>query len=314
MTRVLDESRPSEGENEPLFSLGDAPLDRMPAIAVLFENAARACQDNLSAHMQESIGIGYERLEARRVADCGAGYSDDSRVFIFASRELKANAAVLFGNTLADIMLENILGSGIFDKAEEATRVPTRLETRLIEFVVEKIFEGLSSALKPLANVQFVPDPAASEQHRLAALGQKASVLILAYFRLSFRELEYEFVIALPRAALDPFRPALSRMPGVEGRLDDTRWSDDLYQHIVRTEVRIDVRIEARGFTLEDISQLEVGDLLRLPVAPTGLIRVETEGRTLFWCTLGQRDGYFTVRLEDFSDARQSFIENILGV
>lgn len=313
MTQVVDDVRSQETENEPLFSLGDAPLDRMPAIGLIFENAARACQDQLGAHMQDSITISYQRLEARRAADCVDSYGGASRFFVFSSRELKSRAAVLLGNSLADMMLENILGSGVSEKESEETRSPTRLETRLTEFVVEKIFEGLSTALKPLANVRFVSEPAASEQ-QLAALGQKASVLIFAYFRVSVRELEYEFVIALPRAALDPFRPTLSRMPGGDGRIDDTSWSADLYQHIVRTEVRIDVRIEARGFTLEDISQLEVGDLLRLPASPTSLIRVETEGRTLFWCTLGQRDGYFTVRLEDFSDARQSFIENILGV
>lgn len=313
MSGDADKTRARENEDEPLFSLGETPLDRMPALGLLFENAARSCQRCLSGHIDEPIIVAYEKLEARRVSEFMESLAEAPPPFIFVSPELKAKAAVIVSNDLNAGFLEALLGSGSSEPHAGKTGGLTGMERRLIEFAVEKIFEGLAAALSALATVHFYPDPLASEQG-IASIGAKGAVLIMAWFRVNIRDTTCDFSIALPRAALDPHRLALSRMPGLEGRVDDIRWTDDLYQQIVRTEIRIDVRIEAQGFTLDDISQLEVGDLLRLPVAPTSPIRVETEGRTLFWCTLGQKDGYFTVRLEDFSDARQSFIENILGV
>lgn len=308
-----EQNRIRENEDEPLFSLGETPLDRMPALGALFETAARACQRCLGDQIDELVTIGYDKLEARRISEFMSSLVETSTPFIFFSPELKAKAAVIVSNHFNDSILEALLGSGVVEPRGESASGLTRMERRLIEFSVQKIFEGLSAALTALATIRFYPDPLATEQG-LASLGAKGAVLIMAYFRMHIRDGAYNFSIALPRAALDPFRPALSRMPGLDGRVDDTRWTDDLYQQIVRTEIPINVRIEAHGFTLDDISQLEVGDLLRLPVAPTSPIRVEADGRTLFWCTLGQKDGYFTVRLEDFADARQSFIENILGV
>lgn len=313
MSGDSDKTRARENEEEPLFSLGETPLDRMPALGLLFEHTARSCQRCLAGHIDESIVVAYEKLEARRISEFMTSLAEAPPPFIFAAPELKAKAAVFVSKDFNAAFLEALLGSGINEPRAGSAVGLTRMERRLIEFGVEKIFEGLAAALTALAPVHFYPDPSASEQG-LASIGARGSVLIMAYFRVNIRDAPYDFSIALPRAALDPFRMALSRMPGLEGRVDDIRWTDDLYQQIVRTEIRIDVRIEAHGFTLDDISQLEVGDLLRLPNAPTSPIRVETEGRTLFWCTLGQKDGYFTVRLEDFSDARQSFIENILGV
>jgi flagellar motor switch protein FliM len=308
-----DRSRMRDNEDEPLFSLGEAPLDRMPALGLLFEAAARACQRYLGEHIDELITISYDKLEARRISDFMASLAEGPEPFIFFSPELKAKAAVFVTNDFNESVLEALLGSGVVESRGEISGKHSRIERRLIEFSVEKIFDGLTSALAAIATIRFYPDPSETEQG-LVSLGAKGAVLIMAYFRLNIRDEAYSFSIALPRAALDPFRPALSRMPGLDGRIDDTRWTDDLYQQIVRTEIPINVRIEAHGFTLDDISQLEVGDLLRLPVAPTSPIRVETEGQTLFWCTLGQKDGYFTVRLEEVSDARQTFIENLLGV
>ncbi len=53
---------------------------------------------------------------------------------------------------------------------------------------------------------------------------------------------------------------------------------------------------------------------MKLPITPTSLLRVESEGRTLFWCALGQKDGSYTVRIEEFCDERQEFIQDLLGV
>lgn len=304
-------SAATRGQEEPLISIGEASLDRMPALALIFESCAAEFTRGLEELSQIPAAAAFEELEAKRLSELAESQDGAGIVLVYQARGLDARLAVAADKNLRDLGVELLLGSNMIESSAE--RPVTRVELRLIDFLVAKLLAGLTGALAPLADVRFERD-FFGEEAGLAALGQKAAVAIVAHLRLKALERECEIVIALPRAALDPYRAELSRFPSADGLAKDERWSENLYDHIVRTEVRVDVKLEARGFTLDDIASLEVGDVVRLPLAPTAPIRVESEGRTLFWCTLGQRDGFYTVRLEEFSDERQSFIENILGV
>lgn len=301
----------ARGQEEPLISIGEASLDRMPALTLMFEACAAEFTRGLEELSQIPAAAAFEELEAKRLSELAEASDGAGVVLVYEARGLDARIAVTADAALRDMSAELLLGSNLIEDSGE--RSVTRVELRLIDFLVGKLLAGLTDALAPLVEVRFERDLFA-EEAGLTALGQKAAVAIVAHLRLRALERESEIVIALPRAALDPYRAELSRFPGADGLATDERWSENLYDHIVRTEVRVDVKLEARGFTLDDIAGLEVGDVMRLPLAPTAPIRVESEGRTLFWCTLGQKDGLYTVRLEDFSDERQSFIENILGV
>lgn len=299
--------------NEPLISLGEGSLDRMPTLQLLYEDAAARFTREFCAMTGAKAVLTFERLEAKRLADLIKPDEDFAYVGIYDTRGLGSRSAVGVDADFADLAVEMLLGSGVVDPPPETPRPLSRLVARLTDLAIAKILEGVAGAFAPLADIGFEACASGAEAG-FAALGQRTAVALVAFFRLSAFERESVVVFAAPRAAFDPHRAALARLPGAEGFARDMRWAEDLYDHVVQTEVKVDVRIDARGFTLADIASLEVGDLVRLPIAPDNPIRVESEGRALFWCTLGQKDGYFTIRLEDVSDDRRSFIENVLGL
>lgn len=297
--------------DEPLVSVSEAALDRMPALTLIFEESASRATRAFAAYTEIPVDFYLERLEVSRLLDL-AGADDEGRpIFVFRAIGLDANIAAAMDDAMWRVVIEVLLGSGMVDHATD--RRPTKLEKRLAEFAVGRFLKELAEALSSLTLVAFERDPLA-EESGLGALGQKTEVVISAVIGFQALERQGRLSVLMPRSALDPFATALARMPGAEGKARDEHWSERLYEQIVRTEVRIDLKLEARGLTLGEISRLAVGDVLRLPVAPDGLIRVTSEDATLFWCTLGQKDGFYTVRIEEFSDERQSFIENILGV
>jgi len=304
-------SRP--GVEEPLISIGEASLDRMPALTLIFEQAASNFTRALEEFTDIPVSLSFEGLDAKRVGDLYEHCEGFSTIFVYQAEALNSKFAVAVDSDFREMAVEMLLGSGVVERPAQSEQASSRVAMRLIEFALGKVLDGLATALSSLTNVKFERDMLGDDAG-FGAVGQKGAVAIVSRYRLKSLDSEGLLAIVLPRSALDPYRAALSRFLDAEGVACDERWSDDLYNHIVRTEVKVNVKIEARGFTLDDIVRLEVGDVLRLPIAPTSPIRIESEGRTLFWCTLGQKDGRYTVRLEDFSDERQSFIENILGV
>ena len=299
--------------NEPLISLGEGSIDRMPTLHFLYEEAATRFTRVFGALTGSNATLTFEKLEARRVADLVKPEESFFHLGIYDARGLGARGVVGVDAAFCDLAVEMLLGSGVIDPPQEAPRPLSRLLGRLTDLAIEKFLEGVAGAFAPLAAIEFAANPSQAE-FGFATLGQRSAVALVASFRLSGFDREGVVAFALPRAAYDPHRTALARLPGAEGFARDMRWAKNLYEHVVQTEVKVDVRIDARGFTLGDIASLEVGDLLRLPNAPDTPIRVESEGRALFWCTLGQKDGFFTIRLEDVSDDRRSFIESVLGI
>ncbi len=298
---------------EPLISLGEGALDRMPTLHLVYEDAAARFSRDFCAMTGAKAVLTFERLEAKRLSDLIKPDAGFDYIGIYDARGLGCRSAIGVDAGFIDLVVEMLLGSGVNEPPPETPRPLTRLVTRLTDMAIAKILNGVANACTPLTVVDFEVCETHSESG-FAALGQRSAIALVATFRLSALERESVVVFAAPRAAFDPYRAVLARLPGAEGFERDMRWAEDLYDHVVQTEVKVDVRIDARGFTLSDIASLEVGDLVRLPIAPDSPIRVESEGRVLFWCTLGQKDGYFTIRLEDVSDERRSFIENVLGL
>jgi len=299
--------------DEPLISIGEASLDRMPALTLIFEETVAGFTRALEEFTKIPVALSLEDLEAKRVGDLQENVGSVTSLLVYDAKGLDAKFVVAVDDGFLEMAVELLLGSNFVERFSEGKAARSRVEMRLLDFAVSKLLASLAAALAPISDVSFEQDMLGGDTG-FGSIGQKGAVAIVAHCRFKSLENEGIVAIALPRSALDPYRTALSRFPGAEGAARDEQWSENLYDHIVRTEVKVNVKIEARGFTLDDIANLEIGDVLRLPIAPTSPIRIESEGRTLFWCTLGQKDGHYTVRLEDFSDERQSFIENILGV
>ena len=301
------------GVEEPLISIGEAALDRMPTLSLIFDEAAANFTRVLEEFSEIQSTASIEDLEATRVSDLENHCAGLSTILVYDAGGLGSKLAVAVDEGFRDLVIELMLGSSVVERTTQGERAATRVESRLLDFAVSKLLSALAGAFAPIAQLSFERDTS-SDEAGFSSIGQKAAVVIVGRCRLKAADQDGTLAIVLPRSALDPFRAELSRQPGAASAVQDDRWTENLYDHVVRTEVKVNVKIEARGFTLDDIARLEVGDVLRLPIAPTSPIRIESEGRTLFWCTLGQKDGHYTVRLEDFSDERQSFIENILGV
>jgi flagellar motor switch protein FliM len=299
------------GADEPLVSIGEATIDRMPGLIAIFEEASTKFTRFLNQYGEGAVALALEGMGAARVGDLAEKNSDFGRILVFRAAGLGSKMAVAVDEGFRSLTFELLLGSSIVERA--SNRPLTRIEDRIINFTVMRMLSNVADAFSAVAQVDFERD-ALAEEGGFSGVAPKGTVAVLVRLSLQYREHFGKMLVALPRAALDPYRTILSRLPGAEGQANDEKWSENLYDNIVRTEVTADVKIEARGFTLGDIARLEVGDVLRLAIAPTSPIRVVSEGRTLFWCTLGQKDGYYTVRLEEFSDERESFIENILGV
>ena len=65
--------------------------------------------------------------------------------------------------------------------------------------------------------------------------------------------------------------------------------------------------------SLAEIAGLAVGQVVTLHGAGMGRVRLECEGREMFWCKLGQADGRYSLEIEKPVESEDKSIESVLA-
>jgi flagellar motor switch protein FliM len=210
--------------------------------------------------------------------------------------------------------LIEILFSGSSSRPFMRTDVAlTKVETRAADFAINSLADSLADAFSKIVEVSFAYDGARNSID-WTPLGRKGSIIVVCKCRFKSHGQGADAFFLIPRAALDPFREILGRDPNSKGMTKNSAWTSKLHDQVVQTSVTISAVMERSDFTLDDVARLEVGQVIALPVSPEGVIPLKCGERRLFGCTLGQKDGYYTVRIEEFVNERQDFLENVLGL
>ena len=84
-----------------------------------------------------------------------------------------------------------------------------------------------------------------------------------------------ELFVVIPQTALNPIRQSLSRDLSNDVSAPDPRWSKHIHTEVGRAEVTVQAIIEEDGFTLGDIADLKVGNILQLKATPNSRVKLE---------------------------------------
>ena len=88
---------------------------------------------------------------------------------------------------------------------------------------------------------------------------------------------------------------------------------EQMESEVQRTEVTLNAVLDERMLPLGDVAKFHVGQVLELDATPRTLARLESNNEVLFWCQIGQLDGYYAVQVADRVDQKREFVDDILS-
>jgi flagellar motor switch protein FliM len=109
-------------------------------------------------------------------------------------------------------------------------------------------------------------------------------------------------------------RNVLSRAAAEESIMPDPAWSQKIQSEVTRANVELVAVLDEQEISLADVACFGVGHMLQLSANPDSLVSVECNGERLINCHLGKANGVYTLRVHDFVDDQQEFIEDILAI
>jgi flagellar motor switch protein FliM len=212
---------------------------------------------------------------------------------------------------LVFMLIEMLLGGDGSQPAYMAERPFSKLETKVVGAFFHRMVQALAAAFAPIAATPLAVE-ACADRLDFDAIGGRNTQMVVARFRLELQDRAGEFLVAIPRSVFAPMREALSRATPKEATKADPRWSQRIQSEITRTNVAVRAVLDERWITLEEVSSLKVGQVMQLNATPSSRVRVECNDEPLLWCQLGKSNGVYTLRVDEFIDPQQEFLDDIL--
>lgn len=295
-----------------LLDAAGISVERLPMLRIAIDRMAGLCADSFRPMAATPALFATTKIATGRIGDILDSYAGNVVAAVYQASEW--DSRILFGLDREFIytVVETIFGGDGTEPTGEDMRPFSTLEQKIAQAIFEQASNALKTAFANISETSFKFERIETRMD-FVSIGRPKNPAVVAKIGIKALGRAGELFVVIPQSALNPMRQALARDANEDVAASDPRWAKQFENEIRRTEVKLRATIEEHQFTLGDIADLKVGQVLKLQATPTSRIKLECNNEALFWCQLGQDDGAYTVRVEDFVDQEQEFLDDILA-
>ena len=296
-----------------LFTGSSNFVERVPMLRVAFDRAAIACTADLVTASEQPPQMTLQGIESGVAADLLIAHEGKSAVAVLHAATWNARLLASADRGAVFAIVETMLGGDGSQQAAVPERPLSRIEVRVVGAFFERVARGLELAFAGVADTSFAVE-GVSEEIDYDIIGRRNNPVVVARFRLETPDHGGEILIAVTRAALNPLRQTLSRIPATEAPpAADARWSRQMESGVTRAHVVVTAVLDERMGTLGEVAGFEVGQVVELNATASGRVLLECNAERLMWCYLGKSQGKYALRVDELVDREQEFMNEILS-
>jgi len=240
------------------------------------------------------------------------GESEGQLAAVLHSSALDAKLMLIFDPKISESLIATVFGDESVSVGERSPRPATTIELHLVAELARRLAGALEAAFDSFGSLELRLE----RLEKLAdvyALGRRDGPAVEVRLNVTTRVGPLTLVVLAPQAALAPLRKRLAAEPGAETGGGDPRWARQLEQGVARARVAVCAVLDELPMSLGDIAAMSIGQVLTLHGSGMGRVRLECEGREMFWCKLGQGDGRYSLEIEGAVEPEDNSIESALA-
>jgi len=311
MTEEIDVEQQKRLPNYLLDAAGIS-IDRMPMLNVIFDRMAATCTDSLQPMAGTPCYFSVSGISNGRVGDIIKDYEANALAAVLYAEQWDARVLIVLDRDFVFTMAEALFGSDGAEPPIDVERSFSNIELRLVQVLFERFAKALQSAFAATSDVTFKVERVETAMASLA-IGRSGNMSICANIMLQALYRGGQMFLIIPHSALNPLRQKLAHVVVGDGRAADPNWREQMESEVQRTEVTLSAVLDERMLSLGDVTRFHVGQVIELDATPRTLARLESNNQVLFWCQIGQLDGYYAMQVADPVDQKREFVDDILS-
>jgi flagellar motor switch protein FliM len=294
-----------------LFGGASASLDRLPMFRGVFERAASLCAQEMRALTADPPQLTVASLETGTAADVFAQHDGAIVTGVFHAAGWNTRLLISARRSAVFSIVEMMLGGDGSQLAYAGKRPFSKIETRIAVAFFERFAKALTASVAPVAATPLVLEAAANAID-FDPIGGRGAAVFAVQLKLDVLGRGGEILMAVPQSAIAARRQAFART-SKDALQPDPRWSQQIENEITRANVILNAVLDQRTMHLDEISRFRVGQVLQLKATPRTRVHLECDGERMVLCQFGKSNGVYTLRVDDFVDREQEFMNDILS-
>lgn len=234
--------------------------DQLRAIHVLHENFARSLASSLSAYLRAYAMVNLVSVEQLSFMEFSQCLPSPSCIVSIGMKPFDGNALLEINPSLVFPILEMLLG-GSGKTTFKVAREVTEIEQSILEGIFRIILNDLKSAWGQVASIHFAIDAFDTEPQLLQILAPNEAVVAIS-MEVRIGDSVGMMNLGIPSIIIKMLRQKFDQQWSVR----KTQASEDDHQRVLRlikpSQVRMDSRLQGPTLRIEDLLQIEEGQIL----------------------------------------------------
>jgi flagellar motor switch protein FliM len=268
---------------------------RMPTLEIINERFARQLRIGIFNFMRRSPEISVGPVRVLKYGDFIRNLVVPTNLNVVHARPLRGSGLFVFDPKLVFAVVDNLFGGdGRFQTRLEG-RDFTATEQRIIQRLLNVVFEDYRKAWAPVFQLQF--EYVRSEMHtQFANIATPAEIVVATTFSVELGGAGGDFHICVPYATIEPIRDLLYSSLQAGHAEPDNRWLRMLSKQVQVAEVELVARLAEASVPVRRLAGLKPGDVIPLDIGPA--IVAAVDGVPVFECKYGTLNGQYAIKVE----------------
>jgi flagellar motor switch protein FliM len=308
----MDEGEPTSGL-QVLLNSNQIQHKRMPLLEACFDRLVRSLNKSLRTFTTDNVELSLVDTNSVRFGNYIETVPLPTLISVFKANEWNDYGLINIDSPLIYSILDVLLGGrqSSMPLAVEG-RSFTAIEVTLIERMVNLILKDMTTAFKPLADVEFCHERMESNPS-LATIAYPTDTAILFKIDVDMDSRGGTIEVLIPYPTLEPVRHLLQQMFMGEKFGRDSIWENHWAREMLFTDVELEVSLGEQIVSLSEITTWKVGSTLKLRKKPNELVTLRCGDTHLLEGKVGRVGDSVAIKVEDWiSDAKRQFLKGHL--
>ena len=268
---------------------------RMPTLEIINERFARLLRLGLFNFMRRSANVTAGPVRVIKFSEFVRNLVVPSNLNLVHVKPLRGTSLFVFDPTLVFLVVDNLFGGdGRLLPAAEG-RDFTQTEQRIIQRLLNLVFDSYGKSWHPVYPIEF-EYVRAETNTQFANVATPNEVVVATTFEVNFGTIVGEMHICIPYSILEPIRDLLSSSMQGEALEVDKRWVGRLSKQVQSAEVTMLVDLAHVHVTLDQILNMQVGDVIPLDIPE--FVTASVDSVPVMECRYGISNGRYALRME----------------
>jgi flagellar motor switch protein FliM len=269
---------------------------RIPTLEMINERFSKYLRNSLFKFLRRSPEIFIAGIKIQKFTDYVQGLRVPANLNIIRFSPLRGRAMIVIEPNLIFTVVDNFFGGGgrFYSDTAEA-REFTLTEMRVIQILLDMIFNNLKEAWKPVMELNFEYISSEINPHFANIVGAE-DVVVISTVNIALESGGGDINIVMPYSMIEPIRALLDTI-GDDSDETDIGWKLALRNEIMGAKMSMNSLLVEKNISIREILHLKKGDVIPVDMPKTVLLKVA--GVPIFTGKACTSEGYYAVQIID---------------